>query len=156
MQAGSNAAYDLSIYEPKERVRQRPKLKVVQGRGTAVRSLMILKTVCIGVVMVALVVGILRNKAELTQLSAEITNATKDYTQLQSEYTLLSTQLESRGSLRALEEYATNRLGMTKLDQDQVVYLDNNANDRIEIVGRGEDSAFRQTVTGIMEYLKLN
>ena len=155
MQTGSNAAYDLSIYEPKEQVRRKPTLKVVQGSKTAARSLMIAKTVCICVVMVALVVGILHNKAELTQLSAEITSASKDYTQLQSEYTLLTTQLESRGSLRALEEYATTRLGMAKLDQDQVVYLDNNENDKIEIVGRGEDSKFRQTVTGIMEYLKL-
>ena len=56
--------------------------------------------------------------------SAQITATANEYTQLQSEYTMLSTQLESRGSLRSLEEYATTQLGMSKLDQDQVVYLD--------------------------------
>ena len=155
MQTGSSAAYDLSIYEPKEQSRRKPKLRVVHGQGKAARSLMVAKTVCIAVILLALVVGILHNKAELTQLSAQITATANEYTQLQSEYTMLSTQLESRGSLRSLEEYATTQLGMSKLDQDQVVYLDGSEDDKIEIVGRGEDGTLKETVSGIMEYLKL-
>lgn len=157
MQTNDSTAYDLSIFEPRQEARQqRPKLRLVKNRRPKAQPGVVFKTVCIAAVMVTMVAFIIYNKVMLTELGADINRANANLTQLQSTNVRLATELESRSSLRTLEEYASAQMGMAKLDQSQIIYMDMSEGDRIEIQGKDKDSEkFKETVTGIMEYLKL-
>ena len=116
-------AYDLELFENRAQ-RPRAKVRAVRGRKKASRlNLQTVKTVAVAVVMAALVVGFLYSQATITELTVDVQNVQSDLVNEQSTYNYLSGVLDSKTSLRNVEQIAAGELGLVKLDRSQVTYF---------------------------------
>lgn len=134
--AKTNLAYDFDRLErhyaavgtPK--VKQPPELKVVENRKKDSNPFMI-KTAVVFIMVMGIVAAILYNNMVLTELTSEIENTETRYEQLKNEYRLMQMEIESKTSLRTVEEIAKNELGMSKVESYQVQYIDLSEGDRV-------------------------
>jgi len=161
MASNTNVAYDFSRFEapePRKKPEPRPQIKVVAGKQTRPKTSPLPK-LCLAILMVAMIVMIIYNQVMLSELSSKIGTAQSKLTSLQSESTRLSAQLTGVSSSRALEEAATSKLGLTKLDSSQMVYVNMQEKDYSEITAKGKKKTGGEKISGtageIMEYLKL-
>lgn len=124
-----SVAYDLSHFEVPEHsgeLRRRERLRVVttplSQRLFGSRAALA-KAVAALALLISLISFSLYSRAVLASINEDINAKTSELNTLNSEYTRLQTELESKISLRNIEEYATANLGMMKIDQSQVQYL---------------------------------
>lgn len=115
-------AYDLELFENRA-ARPRPRVRAVKGRGRARAALQAARTVAVLVIMAALVVGYLNSQAAITELTVDIQNAQSELVSEQSTYNYLSGVLDSKTSLRNVEQVAAGELGLVKADRSQVTYF---------------------------------
>lgn len=127
-----NVAYDLSLFE--EHVSEKPRLRVTpKNKGVKLRKGLIwVRTVGVAAVVLALVVSVLYAQVQSTELSAQLRVAENALKDLQSEYTYLSTDLEMKTNLTAVQAYAANVLRMVKMDRSQVTYVAGGEENRVE------------------------
>ena len=143
--ASGSQAYDLSRYEPK--VVEQPKVRVVK-RAQPVKSVYGVRPITL--VMVAMIVVsvtalLLYNNAMIAEVSAEITSATADR------------ELDAKMSNEAIAETAVNELGLSKLENYQVAYVNLSSQDVVTARNSGGTGIFAiigQVITKIQEYLK--
>ena len=162
--AVNNTAYDFSRFEvpePKKAApaaQKQPQLKVVSNRRAAVKTNPLGKLFLM-LLMIVMVVMVIYSQVVLSELSSQISAAENRLTSLESEKTRLAAQLTSAGSSKNLEEYATTRLGLSKMDSAQVVYVNMHEQDRSQITAKGQQKTGAEMISGtageIMEYLKL-
>lgn len=163
--AANNTAYDFSRFETAEATpkaapaaRQKPQLKVVQGTRSAAKASPLAKLGLV-LLMVVMIVMVIYSQVVLSELSSQISTAQSRLTSLESESTRLSAQLTSAGSSKALEEYATAKLGLAKMESSQIVYVNMHEGDRSRITAKGQEKTGAEMISGtageIMEYLKL-
>ncbi len=160
--AANNTAYDFSRFETSEApkaapaARPQPQLRVVAGRRTAASPLAKAGLVLLMVVMIVMVIY---SQVMLSELSSQISTAQNKLTGLESESTRLSAQLTSACSSKVLEEYATAKLGLSKMESAQIVYVNMHEQDRSQITAKGQERTGAEMISGtageIMEYLKL-
>lgn len=131
-----NTAYDLSLFE--EHTPEKPRLRVTpKNKGVRLRrGLVWMKTVGAVAVVLALVVSVLYAHVQSTELSDQLHDEEKLLEELQSEYTFLSTDLEMKTNLTAVQAYASNVLRMVKMDRSQVTYVANDEENRVERPGK--------------------
>ncbi len=115
-------AYDLQLFETRA-ARPRPRVRAVKGRGCARAALQVARTVAVLVIMAALVVGYLNSQAAITELTVDIQSAQSELVSEQSTYNYLSGVLDSKTSLRNVEQVAAGELGLVKADRSQVTYF---------------------------------
>ncbi len=115
-------AYDLQLFENRA-ARTRPRVRAVKGRGRARAALQVARTVAVLVIMAALVVGYLNSQAAITELTVDIQSAQSELVSEQSTYNYLSGVLDSKTSLRNVEQVAAGELGLVKADRSQVTYF---------------------------------
>lgn len=149
-------AYDLELFENRAQ-RPRAKVRAVRGRKKASRlNLQTVKTVAMAVVMAALVVGFLYSQATITELTVDIQNVQSDLVNEQSTYNYLSGVLDSKTSLRNVEQIAAGELGLVKVDRSQVTYFSLESE---SVINRPETAAQKITeflstsLLSLMEYL---
>ena len=149
-------AYDLELFENRAQ-RPRAKVRAVRGRKKASRlNLQTVKTVAVAVVMAALVVGFLYSQATITELTVDIQNVQSDLVNEQSTYNYLSGVLDSKTSLRNVEQIAAGELGLVKVDRSQVTYFSLESE---SVINRPETAAqkitefLRTGLLSLMEYL---
>ena len=149
-------AYDLELFENRAQ-RPRAKVRAVRGRKKASRlNLQTVKTVAVAVVMAALVVGFLYSQATITELTVDIQNVQSDLVNEQSTYNYLSGVLDSKTSLRNVEQIAAGELGLVKVDRSQVTYFSLESE---SVITRPETAAKKITeflstgLLSLMEYL---
>ena len=162
--AVNNTAYDFSRFEASEprktapAAQKQPQLKVVPNRRTAAKTNPLSRLLLV-LLMVVMVVMIIYSQVMLSELSSQISTAEARLTSLESESTRLSAQLTSAGSNKNLEEYATAKLGLSKMDSTQIVYVNMHEQDRSQITAKGQQKTGAEMISGtageIMEYLKL-
>ena len=121
----SSAAYDLSRFAPTPE-REQPRVRVIENKKSQkAREMRAFSRkftfICISLlILMSLTVY---NRMLLTETKANIANKTQELVELQSENTYLNYQLETIISLKTAEEYATNNLGLVKIDAAQIEYL---------------------------------
>ena len=149
-------AYDLEMFENRA-ARPRAKVKAVRGKKKAPRlNLRAVKTVAAAVVMVALVVGFLYSQAVITELTVDIQDVQSQLVSEQSTYNYLSGVLDSKTSLRNVEQIAAGQLGLVKADRSQVTYFSLESE---SVINRPETAAQKITeflstgLLSLMEYL---
>ena len=149
-------AYDLELFENRAQ-RPRAKVRAVRGRKKASRlNLQTVKTVAVAVVMAALVVGFLYSQATITELTVDIQSVQSDLVNEQSTYNYLSGVLDSKTSLRNVEQIAAGELGLVKVDRSQVPYFSLESE---SVINRPETAAQKITeflstgLLSLMEYL---
>lgn len=75
---------------------------------------------------------------ELDEINREISKVDKEMKIAQSETVRLNMELDSLISIDKVENYAANTLGMVKVQDYQVVYVDLSTSDRVLMVGGKE------------------
>lgn len=161
--AANNTAYDFSRFEaqstaPASAAKAQPQLRVLPARRAKAKVNPLPKAI-LALLMVAMVVLTIYSQVMLSELSTEISAARGRLTTLESESTRLSAQLTSAGSAKTLEEYATARLGLSKMESSQITYVNMHQEDRSQITAKGLEKTGAEMISGtageIMEYLKL-
>lgn len=116
-------AYDLELFENRAQ-RPRARVRAVRGREKKRRpDLRAFRTVAAALVMAALVVGFLYSQATITELTVDIQETQSQLVSEQSTYNYLSGVLDSKTSLRNVEQIAAGELGLVKADRSQVTYF---------------------------------
>lgn len=135
-----SAAYDLDKFRPSV---ARPKKARLTVARTAPKQMMrerarakmmaVMRVAAIVAAVLGVVVAMLYNRAVLTELNEKINAANALLNEEITETTRLATEVESKLSLRNVEEYATQKLGMAPMDKSQVVYVNLSEGDKIEL-----------------------
>ena len=149
-------AYDLEMFENRA-ARPRARVRAVRGKKKAPRlNLQTVKTVAVAVVMAALVVGFLYSQAAITELTVDIQDVQSQLVSEQSTYNYLSGVLDSKTSLRNVEQIAAGQLGLVKVDRSQVTYFSLEGE---SVINRPQTAAQRLTeflstsLLSLMDYL---
>lgn len=159
----SNLAYDLSVYEPKKRPAQpeqpqqnAPNIKMKKNPVPVKRRESAFKFAMRAFFVMAVLCAILYGKVETNTLFGEISGLESDLKDLQSENITLAAEYEARTSLKNVEDYAENVLGLKKLDKAQIEYVDLPSDKVIEIVETENKNIFviiRNKINELREYL---
>jgi cell division protein FtsL len=118
------------------------------------------KNSSVGVVISALIVTALLfimiyGKVQVSALFTEISSEKEVVDLLESENVRMQSEIESNMSLRNVESYAENVLGLKKLDKSQIVYIQIQNEDVVQVV-ETEDNIFvniKEKFNDIVEYL---
>lgn len=149
-------AYDLSLFEERKNRRESKNedIKVVRPRTKKHNPFVIASLFC---VFIALISTLIYSKVMLTEVNDRILAEQSALAELRGEETRLSLELESKTSFGTIEEYATEYLGLTKVTQSQIEYIDLSDGNKVEALGSSTISAFfdklRGFFTGFVEYI---
>ncbi len=120
----SSSAYQFELFENKKQ-RTEPQIKVIRDRRMerARSRNNTLKTMAYVAVFLVGIISILLNQIAITELTNEVSAKTTELAQLENEYRMLSTELESSVALSNIQTIITRDLGMAKLDDSQITYV---------------------------------
>lgn len=149
----SNLAYDLSVYEPKKKTAAPPepaklpqdqparpsetrrrRISVEKNPIPMARKESAFKFAFRAFIFLAVFCAVLYGKVESNSLFRDISSLESELKNLQTENITLAAEYEARTSLKNVEEYAENQLGLKKLDKAQIEYVELPGDSVIEIV----------------------
>lgn len=115
-------AYDLSLFE--NRQRKQPRVRVKQGgQLRTAQALRQVRIISVTLLMIALISCYLYSQAVLTELTTDLQRTQRQLVAAQSDYDYLSGLMDSKTSLKSVAEIATSQLGLMKLDKSQITYV---------------------------------
>lgn len=145
-----NFAYNIELFEaaasrttsaaPKIRENPKPQLKVVEKprltasqmrAQTAAANRKAVKIVSIALVCLLFLGAVIYSTLQLDEIDREIALVDKSISIANSETVRLDMELGSIVSLNKVEEYAAQTLGMVKVQDYQVVYVDISSSDEV-------------------------
>ena len=95
--------------------------------------------------------SIIFNQVQLTELTEEIDTAAQQLEESQSVYTQLQMKANANLSLATVESYAKENLGMRKIDQSQLVFVELSKGDKGEVV---QDNSGNNFFTNLWNSIK--
>ncbi|MGI6031040.1 MAG: septum formation initiator family protein [Eubacteriales bacterium] len=104
-------------------------------------------------------VTILISYMHLTEVSAEAKQYTTELQDLQNTGSTLESRLEQMTSLKVVEDFAKNQLGMVQVQQQQLEYMNHDNQDKVEII-RNQNvltslyMAISKTFNTVLEYIR--
>lgn len=144
----TNLAYDISLFEP--RVKEKPvpekKPKIEARINTSIPIHSAAKIVLCGVIAFALFFFMISNEVKSEKLFEEIKGMNQKIAQLEADNAELAAQYEAKASLKKVEEFATDTLGLQKLDKSQIEY--------VEFEGNKVDRAIKTEKQSILTMIK--
>lgn len=152
------AAYDLSVFETRAKVRKQPQpLRVAKGRrnGVVWVALQQVRTIAVGGILLALLCSYLFSQAQVSALAADIQKYESQLATAQSEYSYLTSQMDAITNQSNVDEIAT-QLGLMKIDASQVTYITVEQESQITRPASGLDRIARQIgemALSLMNYL---
>lgn len=159
-----NLAYDLSVYEPKSNVvpktqpkaesKAKPRIEI--RRNTIALPQNLFTIFLTAAVVFAVMFALLYGKVETNRLFGEITTLESQLSELESDNASLAAEYESKTSLKSVEEYAQNVLGLEKLDKSQIEYVEVEGDTVIEVVETESSNIFviiKNWFDDLFEYL---
>lgn len=135
----NSAAYDLSFFEAQrprpvdERQKRRRPIEVVEPKPLNRAQLCAeqkactafnIKVICVVAICFALLTASVAMFAYTNQLTHEVSSIEDEINYAKAENTQLTSTLDSMVSLSEIDDYAVNQLGMTKVQANQVRYVD--------------------------------
>ncbi len=167
----SSLAYDFTIFEEDEesrikaekRAEKRAEEKAAQGEsdlkqnnGESVRGRRgvkklsrrksnigrIIAAVVFGLAIAFVVVSIIHGQVQLTELNQQIANAKSELAEQQSVYTQLEMKVDSSISTAVVEEYAKDKLKMSKAANSQKEFVNLSEGDKAEVSMTSDKSIF--------------
>lgn len=118
-------------------------------KGTAVKGFMAAVSVML------LFCGFIYTKVEVNEIYNEIASTKKEIELLTSENVRMQSELEAKMSMKNVEDYAENMLGLTKLSKSQIVYMEVQADSVVEVAPENESIfiTIRDKVNNLLEYI---
>jgi cell division protein FtsL len=155
----SNLAYDFQRFEQtQKKVQSKPKpqsqIKVVPKTAAQISPA---KIIVVLLMVLSVTAAILYSQVVLTQGNDQINAMNKKIEELDSETVRKSAELDAKMSLKNIEEYATSKLGLVKLEASQVQYVNLSNDNKFEIMTENKPTIWekiKQSFTNIMEYIK--
>ncbi len=152
----NNLAYDISKYDEilsqdsKKSEKRIAYKKTLRHTGSPV-----------AVVIVAIIAGLLLytvilGKAQSADIHNQINELKSEVDILHSENVRLQTEIEGRTSLKKVEEYASEVLGMEKLDKSQIEYITIGNENSVEIPKQEENFfvKIKNSFNDFVEYIR--
>lgn len=158
MPNNANAAYDLSLFEPKppgdsNNEQKPPKKKVKKKRArVSIRPIQAVRWTAAALVGLVAVSSIMVCNVQNTKLNDQVAAMQTKLSAAQAEQVRLEMQQQSRASLGNVENYATNNLGMQKTTAYQIEYIHINSKDKV-VVQKSQQNIFSRLYNWILEYL---
>ncbi len=118
-------AYDLSIYEPKAKIKALPGKKATKAEKRRARLQKLLNTVATAAVagIVLLVIGfMISSQVRLTELNSAISHAETALDEAIGETKRLESELAAQTSAQSVEEYAESA-GLRQVESGQIDYI---------------------------------
>jgi len=132
--------HDFSLFEPATERKKSEKvidaskhLDTQKSKAQVQKSKRSLISVFIGVLFAAFFALMLFNKSQMSEISDKINKEQQLLMELEAEHTRLQMELEGQMSIRNVEEYARDVLGMQKVDPAQVERIAGEKTDRAEV-----------------------
>lgn len=148
----SNNAYDISVFEDenlenqdlhkKNKVVKIPKKKFEQAKRRKRNPLKLTVSFLFSAVVVAVVGMIIYSQVQLTELNQKISEAQETLENSQSEYTQMQMNVDAKYTTSIIEEYAQDKLGMTKANSSQKEFVDLSSGDKAKVVEKEDKSIF--------------
>lgn len=155
----SNNAYDISVFEDENlenqdlhkenKVVKIPKKKIEQAKRRKRNPLKLTVSFLFSAVVVAVVGMIIYSQVQLTELNQKISEAQETLENSQSEYTQMQMNVDAKYTTSIIEEYAQDKLGMTKANSSQKEFVDLSSGDKAKIVEKEDKSIFDTIVDWI-------
>ena len=115
----------------------------------------VIKIVIMALSALALLFTLLNGNVQTNRLYRQISDKNAVYEEAKSENARLKSELEGKMTLKNVQDYAERVLGLQKLDNSQIKYVQTQKDDTVEIVE--EDSGFfgsiRDKFKDILEYI---
>ena len=135
-------AYDLSLFEPKkleqpqknDNIIEIPQEKLKKNRKTKVKPVRAIAGFMTLAIMLGVVTSMVYSQVQLTELTEQINTASKQLSENQSIYTQLKMKSDSQLSLNSVENYAKDKLGMRKLEQNQMEFVSLSQGDKGKVI----------------------
>ncbi|MCI1966731.1 MAG: hypothetical protein LKJ17_11475 [Oscillospiraceae bacterium] len=162
--ATGNAAYDFGMFEPKRReerepvrennVIELPRERLEENRRPKHHLLKMLPTILSFLVIAGMSGAYIYGQVQLSELSDSLGIVADELSEDQSVYTQLKMNLEAQTSLEAVENYATNRLGMEKVSQKQIENVALSSGDKTQVLLPVTDTGwFSRLVHSVSRFL---
>lgn len=142
-------AYNFEAFEVSEK--PQPQLRAVKG-GKHARRVRWAQTrmVFCGIIFVALVCGLLYSNVQKNELTTDIQTAQNALAEAMSENDYLRSELESTTGMRNVEELASGELGLMKVDNSQITYVNLESESVIVTAENGIQRFFSGLQAGLM------
>ena len=129
-----NLAYDLSLFEPRpEKKLEEKKKPQPPTLKSGLTPAMVVKGALVTLIIAFAVGMMLYSRVQLTQIDDQINKETKQFNELKGDEIRLNVALDSRVSLKNVEDYATNTLGLRMREKYQVQYVTLSMGDKVEV-----------------------
>ena len=143
----SNLAYDLSMYDnaarrEQERERERRARQIKMNMHSVSRSGSKLKLFAVTAVALGALWAVNVQFTKVDDIARKVEDQRALLAEAQEENSLLQSRLDSKANISYIEEYAANELGMTKVTNSQINYLDVNTENLIEVTPENNGSIF--------------
>ena len=93
----------------------------------------IIKVAVVGIIALFLFSLVINSYVQLNEVYTQISSANTTLNEMRSSNVRMQTELEGQASIRNIKEYAENQLGLQKLDQSQIQYIQIQTEDRVVI-----------------------
>lgn len=115
-----------------------------------------LKISIVSILTVTLFYFVINSYVQLNEVYSDISEANAQLNELRSENVRMQTELEGQASIRNIKEYAEELLGLQKIDQSQIQYIQIQTEDEI-IIEEPEQNIFikiKRWFIDLIEYLR--
>ncbi|MGN0641771.1 MAG: hypothetical protein ACI4JJ_01375 [Huintestinicola sp.] len=156
MRSNSNLAYKADIEKFEEyanRAERKPRIRSHVAKQTnAAAPSMVLGIIVMGAALTMLI----NAKADIAEIHTQIINQEAVVHSLENENVRMKAELETKSSMKAVEDYAENILGMQKLDKSQIEYVSLESGNVVEIPESNENifASIKNAFENFVEYLK--
>ncbi len=141
-----------------------PQLKVVEKirksasderREMRMTALQAAKFIAIAVLLLGMLSALLYGRFKVDELDREIANINAEITAAQSENVRLNMKIDSVISLKNVEDYAQTTLGMVKMENHQIEYIDLSGEDKVVLSGTKTLKVDNQSFASkLLEYIR--
>lgn len=133
MTTKDNLAYDYSRFEEKDRAQ----IKALAAAPKPKKGMSVLRAVCYLLVAVAMLSMLIYTKVEQTELSKKYDNTVTMINYWKNENSRLEIQLQKELSPDNLEEVAKTELGLNKIRDQQIEYIEFEEKGQAEVIEQG-------------------
>ena len=157
-------AYAFERFAPRPKVepkKQPPALRVAPGnirakKALAQSRLRLFSVIVCAILFVGLTAALLQTQAGIASLQAQISAEEKKLVDQEALNVYLTYELEGKTNIKGIEQRA-KELGLVKVEQDQIVYVQDDQENQITVQPSGLSSAFgsmRSGALSIIDYLQ--
>lgn len=155
--AMNNRAYDISLFEVNPKVNKKPVNNVIKmpenkceiNRRKKAKHIKAISSFLALSIFISVLLVVVHSQVELTEITEQINASSKQLKEYESDYTQLQMRVESKTSLKTVENYSKNNLGMKKIEPTQVEYITLSDGDKAEIKSENHHKSILDMISKI-------